>query len=41
VYIIAKDNQVRKVLEMVGIDRLMKTYKSEEEFLTALKISPA
>jgi anti-anti-sigma factor len=39
VYIIAKDNQVRKVLEMVGIDRLMKTYRSEEEFLTALKIS--
>jgi anti-anti-sigma factor len=33
VFIIAKDNQVRKVLEMVGVDRLMKTYGSEEEFL--------
>jgi anti-anti-sigma factor len=37
VYIIAKDNQVRKVLEMVGIDRLMKTYHSEEEFVRLQK----
>jgi anti-anti-sigma factor len=37
VYIIAKDNQVRKVLEMVGIDRLMKTYHSEEEFVRQQK----
>jgi len=37
VYIIAKDNQVRKVLEMVGIDRLMKTYHSEQEFLNSQK----
>jgi len=33
VNIIAKESQVRKVLEMVGIDRLMKTYPSEQEFL--------
>jgi anti-sigma B factor antagonist len=33
VFIIAIDNQVRKVLEMVGIDRLMKTYRSEDEFM--------
>jgi anti-anti-sigma factor len=39
VYIIAKENQVRKVLEMVGIDRLMKTYRSEEEFLLDKKVS--
>jgi anti-anti-sigma factor len=38
VYIIAKDSQVRKVLEMVGIDRLMKTYRSEQEFLTEQKV---
>jgi anti-anti-sigma factor len=37
VYIIAKDSQVRKVLEMVGIDRLMKTYHSEEEFVRLQK----
>jgi anti-anti-sigma factor len=41
VYIIAKDNQVRKVLEMVGIDRLMKTYGSEAEFLAEQKIGAA
>ncbi len=33
VYVIAQDSQVRKVLEMVGIDRLMKTYHSEAEFM--------
>ena len=32
VYIIAQDNQVRRVLEMVGINRLIKTYESEAEF---------
>jgi anti-anti-sigma factor len=41
VYIIAKDNQVRKVLEMVGIDRLMKTYGSEAEFLREQKVGVA
>jgi anti-anti-sigma factor len=33
VYIIAQDNQVRRVLEMVGINRLIKTYDNEDEFL--------
>ena len=33
VYIIAQDNQVRRVLEMVGINRLIKTYDNEEVFL--------
>jgi len=41
VYIIAKDNQVRKVLEMVGIDRLMKTYATEAEFMRELNVSAA
>lgn len=41
VYIIAKESQVRKVLEMVGIDRLMKTYRSEQEFLTDQKVTVA
>jgi anti-anti-sigma factor len=33
VYIIAQDNQVRRVLEMVGINRLIKTYDNEGDFL--------
>ena len=33
VYIIAQDSQVRRVLEMVGINRLIKTYGSESDFL--------
>jgi anti-anti-sigma factor len=41
VYIIAKENQVRKVLEMVGIDRLMKTYKNEAEFMKDQKVALA
>jgi anti-anti-sigma factor len=32
VFIIAEDNQVRRVLEMVGINRLIKTYNSSKEF---------
>ena len=39
VYIIARESQVRKVLEMVGIDRLMKTYSSEQEFLKDQKVT--
>jgi anti-sigma B factor antagonist len=39
VYIIAEDNQVRRVLEMVGINRLIKTYNSSKEFLDAHKDS--
>jgi anti-anti-sigma factor len=33
IYIIALDSQVSKVLEMVGINRLIKTYNSEEAFV--------
>lgn len=33
IYIIAEENQVRDVLRMVGIDRLIKVYQSEEHFL--------
>lgn len=40
VYIIAEDNQVRHVLEMVGIDKLIKTYGSEKEFLESQRITP-
>ena len=32
IYIIAEDNQVKEVLSMVGIDRLIKIYDSEELF---------
>lgn len=38
VYIIAEDNQVRRVLEMVGINRLIKTYNSEKELIDAQKL---
>ncbi|MBD3419947.1 MAG: anti-sigma factor antagonist [Chitinivibrionales bacterium] len=33
IYIIAEDNQVKKVLVMVGITRLIKTYDSVEAFV--------
>ncbi len=32
IYIIAADSQVKEVLRMVGIDRLIKVYDSEDEF---------
>jgi anti-anti-sigma factor len=32
VFIIAEHNQVRRVLDVVGISRLIKTYNSEKEF---------
>jgi len=32
IYILAENNQVYKVLEMVGINRLIKTYTDESEF---------
>lgn len=32
IYIIAEDSQAYKVLEMVGITRLIKTYPTEEQF---------
>jgi anti-sigma B factor antagonist len=41
IYIIAEDSQVRDVLNMVGIDRLIKVYGNEEEFVTAQKVEIA
>jgi len=41
VFIIAEDTQVRRVLEMVGINRLIKTYNSSKEFAVAQKITVA
>lgn len=38
IFIIAEENQVRRVLEMVGINRLIKTYYSEKEFLESHKL---
>lgn len=32
IFIVAEENQVRRALEMVGINRLIKTYYSEKEF---------
>ena len=37
--IIAEDNQVRRVLEMVGINRLIKTFASRKEFIDAQKVT--
>ncbi len=37
IYIIAEENQVKEVLSMVGIDRLIKIYDCEEAFLTEHK----
>jgi anti-sigma B factor antagonist len=39
IYIVAGDSQVRKVLELVGITRLIKTYATEKEFLAAHKVA--
>jgi len=33
IYLVASDNQARKVLDMLGLTRLIKTYGSEKEFL--------
>jgi anti-anti-sigma factor len=33
IYIIAEESQVKEVLRMVGIDRLIKIYNSEEAFV--------
>jgi anti-anti-sigma factor len=33
IFIIAEDTQVREVLHMVGIDRLVKVYENEDDFL--------
>ncbi|MGA2506880.1 MAG: STAS domain-containing protein [Chitinispirillaceae bacterium] len=37
-FIIAEENQVRRVLEIVGINRLIKTYYSEKDFFDAHKL---
>lgn len=39
IFIIAEDNQVRRVLEMVGINRLITTYGTQQEFLDAHNIT--
>ncbi|MFP4416625.1 MAG: STAS domain-containing protein [Chitinispirillaceae bacterium] len=41
IYIIAEDNQVRDVLNLVGIDRLIKVYDSEDDFVEAQKVTVA
>ena len=41
VFIIAEDNQVRRVLEMVGMNRLITTYGSREDFFNAQKVDVA
>ncbi|MBD3317355.1 MAG: STAS domain-containing protein [Chitinivibrionales bacterium] len=38
IYIIAEENDVREVLRLVGIDRLIKVYGTEKEFLEAQKV---
>jgi anti-anti-sigma factor len=38
VFIIAEQNQVRRVLEVVGICRLITTYNSEKEFCKELSV---
>jgi anti-sigma B factor antagonist len=40
IFIVAEDNQVRRVLEMVGINRLITTYGSMKEFQDAQMGSP-
>lgn len=37
IFIVAQDLQVRRVLEMVGINRLIKTFESMADFKTAEK----
>lgn len=39
IFIIAEDKHVRNVLTMVGIDRLITTYASVEEFCNAQNVS--
>ena len=41
IYIIAEENQVRDVLRMVGIDRLIKVYDTENDFIAAQKVEAA
>ena len=39
IFIIAEDNQVRRVLEMVGMNRLITTYGSREDFISAQELA--
>jgi anti-sigma B factor antagonist len=39
IYIIAEENDVREVLRLVGIDRLIKVYGTEKEFLEDQKVA--
>ena len=41
VFIIAEENQVRRVLEIVGINRLITTYYSQKEFFAAHNLTKA
>jgi len=41
IYIIAQESQVRDVLELLGITRLIKTYSSEAEFVEDKKVAVA
>jgi anti-anti-sigma factor len=41
IYIIAEENDVREVIRLVGIDRLIKVYGTEQEFLEAQQIKAA
>ena len=38
IYLIAEDTQIKQILEMVGITRLIKTYNSQMEFIDAQNI---
>jgi anti-anti-sigma factor len=38
IYIIAEESQVKEVLRMVGIDRLIKVYTTEKDFLKDQKV---
>jgi len=41
IYIIAEESQVKEVLHMVGIDRLIKIYSSQKEFVKEHKDAAA
>jgi anti-sigma B factor antagonist len=40
VFIVAQDNQVKRVLDMVGINRLIVTYDSLDDFFAARQANP-
>lgn len=41
VFIIAEDNQVRRMLDTAGLSRLITTYESKEDFINAQDVSIA